>query len=78
MGPWMSLPCGGDFEGHHGEGGAGGWGDVDDGEAVGEAGEGRADEGVGGLEQVVAVVGAARLAEVVHRRECRGKAAFSC
>ncbi len=68
MGPWMSVPCWGELEGHHGEGGAGGWGDVHDGEAVGEAGERRADEGVRGEEQVVAAVCAARLAEVVHRR----------
>ena len=52
---WVEL------EGHHGEGGAGGGSDVHDGEAVGEAGEWRADEGVGGEEQVVATVALRRL-----------------
>ena len=47
-----------------------------DGEAVGEAGERRADEGVRGEEEVVAAVGAAAVAEVVHREESRGKADF--
>jgi hypothetical protein len=46
---------------------------VDDGEAVGEAGERRADEGVRGEQEVVAAVGAAGLAERVHRECSRGK-----
>ena len=55
-----------EFEGHLGEGGTDGGRDVDDGKASGEAGEGRADEGVGRLQEVGGVVLAAGMAEVVH------------
>jgi len=56
-----------ELEGHLREGRAGGGRDMHDGEAAGQAGERRADEGVRRVEEVVAPVGATGVAQVVHR-----------
>ncbi len=56
-----------ELDGHLREGRAGGGCDVHDGQAAGQAGERRADEGVRREQEVVAPVGAAGLAEMVHK-----------